>query len=174
MSSEHYVLDIVLIIAAVIGLLGWLYALGLRREARKLAEGIVEWKRRADEAAFLGKQQKDLADARLGYMTDYEKERDSIWRIYRQMSLSAGSAQHWLFRECERAFQVLNRYRREKGEPPISMDPRLQAVLGEFQSMHPAANIEAVQANLAAQATPNVTESSPALPAPTPPSAPVA
>lgn len=142
-------METALIVVSAIGAAGWLWALLLRRSARKLSDGIVEWKKRADEAAELATQQKTLADHRLGFMSDYEKERDSVWRIYRQMSLSAGAAQQWLLREYSNAVRALNAYRIKNGEKPVGMDPRLQAVASEFQQTHPAADQAAVAAALA-------------------------
>lgn len=142
-------MEITLIVTTGLALLGWTWALLLRRSARKLSDGIVEWKKRADEAAELATQQKTLADHRLGFMSDYEKERDSVWRIYRQMALSAGAAQQWLLREYSNAVRALNAQRIKNGEKPFVPDPRLQAVVGEFQDTHPAADSAAVEAALA-------------------------
>lgn len=80
-------------------------------------------------------KQAKLAQDRFEMLDGVIQEKQIVWRMYRDSTRQAGTAQNWLMREYGSALQALNTYRRKSGEREIQAPDQLRSLLSEFSAV---------------------------------------
>jgi vacuolar-type H+-ATPase subunit I/STV1 len=112
-------------------------ALSTAEKRVKEAEEAVEASRGTLQAAeALAMKQQRRADEQFGVIEDIGRERDQIWRRYREMCASAGHAQDVLFTELERILKMYNARALKYGFEPFKMRTDLLSALRQFTKLH--------------------------------------
>ena len=150
---DHLFHGFLIVAGAVFGSLSThLYSRGLhRRETAKLLASSFALTNELDsqlstmsnQCAELGDQlarakeeaikYKGLADLHISKNAQFEAQARDAWQRLTEYGLRAGNAQAWLFRELENAVRIVNKYKQEKGEKPVEVNPQLVAMLSDIK-----------------------------------------
>ena len=107
------------------------------REAKEEAQHLtIEHEALANKSREEAHKLNVKLEAALSANGAFEKSRDQIWDMYRRSGIAAGNAQSWLFRELNVALAEINKYRKEKGDPPKKAPEGLEEALDDFRSQH--------------------------------------
>jgi len=98
-------------------------------ELEKISKDLAKL---VQENVELGRKEKMHREAN----EQFEEQSKQAWARYRAAGLMAGNAQSILLRELEAAVRHLNKYREDKGESPIEVNPSLQPMVAEFKREH--------------------------------------
>jgi len=127
------------ILAALFGFLWitcgflWINARGRRILAEQKLKQTEQTANRANELASAAQKR---ADDQFHVIEDIEKERDDVWKLYRQSSIGAGTAQAWLFEELEKLTQYHNQLARVHNFKPFELSSRIRKVVAQFRVEH--------------------------------------
>jgi biopolymer transport protein ExbB/TolQ len=79
---------------------------------------------------------KELYELHLDKNVEFEKQRNTVWDLYRKSGMQSQNAQEMLMRELQTAFHQLNIYRIKVGDSPLKVNGELTQVLGQFAVEH--------------------------------------
>jgi hypothetical protein len=66
------------------------------------------------------------------FSEDVILERNRAMALYRKFGLQTSVAQQWLLRDLQRALAVANAYRKDKGEKPLELNPKLKEIVEDY------------------------------------------
>lgn len=78
-------------------------------------------------------KQRGLAKLHMDSNEMFDKQSQDAWKRLKEYGLRAGNAQAWLFRELENAVRLINKYKSEKGEKLVEVNPQLISMLAEVK-----------------------------------------
>lgn len=88
---------------------------------------------RLAQATEDAKKQRGLADLHISKNEQFDKQARDAWQRLREYGLRAGNAQAWLFRELENAVRLVNKYKSEKGEKLVEVNPQLVSMIADMK-----------------------------------------
>lgn len=104
----------------------------LESDHEHMAESLAESNAALAKVTAECEKQTKLAQERFEMLDGLVQEKQIVWRMYRDSTRQAGTAQNWLMREYAVALQLLNAYRKKAGESEIRVPEQLRALVAEF------------------------------------------